>query len=75
MPAWFNDPNHTDPYYIPLALTLAGHYDAALDAVEHYAQSTIPNIAVLWLNSQLFEEKLGDNPRYRDLVRRLATAE
>lgn len=75
VPEWLDDPKRLDPFYIPLVLTLAGQYESALDAVERHAQSTIPHTAVFWLNSQFLEEKLGDRPRYRELVKQLATPE
>jgi tetratricopeptide (TPR) repeat protein len=73
MQDWLDDPKRLDPYYIPLTLTLAGQYQAALDSVERHAQSTIPHSAVFWLNSEILQEKLGNKPRYRELVERLTT--
>jgi len=72
-PDWFADPRRIDPYYVFLALVCAGQYEAALDQIERQSGSTIPLSAAYFLNSVLYREKMGDMPRYRELVKRLAT--
>ena len=70
-PDWFEDPKQIDPYYVTLALVCAGQYEAALDWVERQAKSTIPELAVAYLNSALFHEKMDGIPRYRELLAKL----
>jgi TolB-like protein/Tfp pilus assembly protein PilF len=70
-PDWFSDPKLIDPYYTSLSLVCAGQYEAALDLMEWQAQSTIPRVAAYYLNSALYREKMGDMPRYQELVKRL----
>jgi TolB-like protein/tetratricopeptide (TPR) repeat protein len=72
-PDWVKDPKRVDPYYAPLALVCAGQYEAALDEIERQSESTIPIGAAYFINSALFQEKMGDMPRYRELAKRLAT--
>jgi len=74
-PDWINDPKHVDPYYASLALVLAGQYEAALDLIERRSKGTIPQSVVFYLHCALFQEKLGDMPRYQELVQRIATFE
>jgi len=58
-----------------LALVLAGQYEAALDLIERQSKGTIPQSVVFYLRCALFQEKLGDMPRYQELVQRIATFE
>jgi len=74
-PDWINDPKRIDPYYASLALVLAGQYEAALDLTERQSKSTIPQSVVYYLNSTLFQETMGDMPRYQELVKRIGTFE
>jgi tetratricopeptide (TPR) repeat protein len=71
-PPWISDPNMIDPYYAAFTLVCAGQYEAALDMVEQQTAGNIREIGVFFLNSALFREKMGDMPRYQELVRRLA---
>ncbi len=72
-PDWFSDPKRIDPYYASLALVCAGQYEAALDLIERQSESTIPLAGAYYLNSVLYREKMGDMPRYQELVKRLVT--
>jgi tetratricopeptide (TPR) repeat protein len=73
LPDWLDDPMLIDRYYASFTLVCAGHYEAALDLIEQQAESSIPNIAAAMLRSALYQEKMGDIPRYQELVARLAT--
>jgi len=73
LPDWLDDPTLIDRYYASFTLVCAGHYEAALDLIEQQAESSIPNIAAAMLRSTLYQEKMGDIPRYQELVTRLAT--
>ncbi|MGA9575263.1 MAG: hypothetical protein WBS20_15090, partial [Lysobacterales bacterium] len=70
-PDWFYDPRQIDPYFVTFALVCAGQYEAALDWVERQAKSTIPEVAVSYLHSELFHEKMDGIPRYRALLEKL----
>lgn len=73
IPDWLDDSSLIDRYYASFTLVCAGHYQAALDLIEEQAESSIPNIAAAMLRSALYQEKMGDMPRYQELVKRLAT--
>jgi len=47
---------------------------AALDMVERQTAGNTRETGAFFLNSVLFREKMGDVPRYPELVKRLATA-
>jgi len=74
-PVGLNDPNLVDPYFASVALVLAGQYENALDFIEQLSASNIPHTGALYLNSALFQEKMGHIPRFQELVTRLATIE
>jgi TolB-like protein/Flp pilus assembly protein TadD len=73
LPDWLADPKRIDPYYVPLTLVLAGQNDAALDWIEKQSGTTLPQPGAYWLKSALYREKMGDMPRYQELVERLVT--
>ncbi len=75
LPAWFENPNAIDQYAASLVMVCAGDYEGALDLIERQSESNIPHLAAYYLNSVLYREKMGHMPRYRELVRRLATFE
>ncbi len=62
-----------DQYYASVALVLGGHYNNALDTIERQSRSSIPITAVYFIHSQLFQQAMGDMPRYHELVDCLAT--
>jgi len=70
---WLKDLNLYDPYLASLVLVSAGQYEEALDLIERQSISNIPHTGAYFLNSVLFREKMGNIPRYRDLVTRLTT--
>jgi TolB-like protein/Flp pilus assembly protein TadD len=74
-PDWLNDPLLVDPFYASYILVCGGQYENALDLIERQAESNIPYLAPFFLKSALYQEKLGHIPRYRELVKRLATVE
>ena len=74
-PEGLEDPTLVDPYFASFALVSAGQYDGALDLIEQQSESNIPHSAALYLNSVLFQEKMGHISRYHELVARLATVE
>ena len=74
-PVGLNDPNLVDPYFASIALVCSGSYEDALDFIEQQSASNIPHTGALYLNSALFQEKMGHIPRFQDLVARLATIE
>ena len=73
LPDWLDNPTLIDRFYASFTLVCAGHYEAALDLIVQQAESSIPNIAAAMLRSTLYQEKMGDIPRYQELVTRLAT--
>lgn len=73
LPDWLDDPTLVDRYYASFILVSSGQYEAALDLIEQQAESSIPHLASYLLRSALFQEKLGDIPRFKELVTRLAT--
>jgi len=75
LPAEFKDPTLLDPYFATFALVCAGQYEDALDLIEEQSSSNMPHMGVLYLKSHLFQEKMGDIPRYQELVIRLVTVE
>ena len=56
-----------------LALACIGQYKAALDMVEQFSGTNYARSSLNFLRSVLFQEAMGDNPRYQELVQRLAT--
>ena len=74
-PAWFNDPNLTEPYFVDLLLVCAGQYEGALDLIEQQSAGNIPHTAAYYLRSDLYQQKMGHIPRYQELVTRLTTVE
>jgi tetratricopeptide (TPR) repeat protein len=74
-PVGLDDPFMIDPYIAPFVLVCAGLYEPALDLIEQQSATNIPHSAVLYLNSVLFQEKMGHMPRYQELVKRLTTIE
>ena len=75
VPDWIDDPGSIDQYYASFALVCAGQYEGALDFLERQSQSNIPHLAAFYLHTALFREKMGHLPRYRELVKKLATIE
>jgi len=74
-PEWINDINLVDQYYASFILVCAGQYEAALNLIERQSASNIPHLAVYFLHSVLYKEKLGHMPRYQALLKQLATLE
>jgi TolB-like protein/Flp pilus assembly protein TadD len=74
-PDWLNDPLLVDPFYASYILVCAGQYEQALDLIERQSKSNIPNLGPYFLNSILYQEKMGNIPRYQELVSRLTTVE
>lgn len=74
-PAWFSDQNLFDPYIAQFLLVCAGQFEEALDLIEQQSVGNIPHIAAQYLKSDLYQKKMGDIPRYQQLVRRLTTVE
>ena len=74
-PAWFNDLILDDPYYASFLLVCAGQYESALDLIEQLSAGNIPHTGAFFLNSDLFQKKMGHIPRYQELVTRLTTVE
>lgn len=74
-PAWFSDANLADPYFSHFLLVCAGEYEGALDLIEQLSVGNIPHAAAFYLRSDLYNERMGNIPRYQELVTRLATVE
>jgi TolB-like protein len=74
-PDWLGDPNLIDLYFSSIVLVCAGQYEQALDLIERRSISNLPFGVAFPLRSTLFQEKMGDMPRYQELVKRLATVE
>lgn len=70
-----DDPVLVDPYFASFALVCAGQYERALDLIEQLSASSIPHSGAFYLKSVLFQEKMGQIPRYRELVTRLTTVD
>ena len=72
---WLNDSTLLDPYYANYVLVYAGRYEEALDLIERQSVGSIPHVSAYNLNNVSYQEKMGDIPRYQELVTRLATFE
>ncbi len=56
-----------------MALVLGGHYSKALDTIEQQSKSNIPLTGLYFMHSQLYQQAMGDLPRYQELLDRLST--
>ena len=74
-PDWLENPKLIDQYYSSFVLVCAGQFEQALDLIERQSRSNIRFSAVMFLASELYQEKMGHIPRYQELVTRLTTLE
>ena len=75
LPAAIYDPQQFDHYYTALVLVCAGQYELALDFMERRSIADLRLPASSYIASELFREKMGSLPRYRELAERLTAVE